>query len=82
VFRNTRPQREYTDRDGTARQSLDVRAREMRMLDKAGEGGNSGGGFGDEQSQSSGARDVWTQPRPSSPSGSGDGAGSMDDIPF
>jgi single-strand DNA-binding protein len=29
-------QRDYTDRDGTQRQSLDVRVREMRMLDKAG----------------------------------------------
>ena len=82
-------QREYTDRDGATRQSLDVRAREMRMLDKAGEGGNSGGGVGDEQGQagqgqgqSSGARDAWTQPRANAPAGSGDGAGSMDDIPF
>jgi len=31
-------QREYTDREGATRQSLDVRAREMRMLDKRGEG--------------------------------------------
>lgn len=27
-------QREYTDRDGNQRQSLDVRARDMRMLDR------------------------------------------------
>ena len=73
-------QREYTDRDGATRQSLDVRAREMRMLDKAGEGGTSGGGFGDEQQgqgQSGVARDAWTQPRPSAPANDG-----MDDIPF
>jgi len=36
-------QREYTDRDGTTRQSLDVRAREMRMLDKRGEGSGDDG---------------------------------------
>lgn len=41
-------QREFTGNDGVARQSLDVRAREMRMLDKAGEnrgdfGGDTGG---------------------------------------
>ena len=30
-------QREYTDREGNQRQSLEVRAREMRMLDRRGE---------------------------------------------
>jgi len=75
-------QREYTDRDGATRQSLDVRAREMRMLDKAGEGGNSGGGVGDEQGQAGQgqggvARDAWTQPRQSAPA-----SGGMDEIPF
>lgn len=34
-------QQEYTDREGTARTSLEVRAREMRMLDKAGERGDA-----------------------------------------
>ncbi len=29
---------EYTDREGKVRQSLEVRAREMRLLDKAGDG--------------------------------------------
>ncbi len=74
-------QREYTDRDGATRQSLDVRAREMRMLDKAGEGGTSGGGFGDEQQSQGqgqgGARAAWTQSRPSAPASDG-----MDEIPF
>lgn len=37
--------REYTGNDGTARTSLDVRLREMRMLDKRDEGGDFGGGF-------------------------------------
>ncbi len=43
-------QSEYTDREGATRQSLEVRAREMRMLDKRGEGGEGGGGesVGDE----------------------------------
>ena len=35
-------QREYTDREGSQRTSLDVRAREMRMLDRRGEGGEPG----------------------------------------
>jgi len=38
-------QNEYTNREGQVRQSLEVRAREMRMLDKAGDrGGDTGGG--------------------------------------
>ncbi len=32
-------QSEYTNREGQVRQSLEVRAREMRMLDKAGDRG-------------------------------------------
>ncbi len=36
-------QRDWTDRDGNTRSSLDVRAREMRMLDKAGDRGEFGG---------------------------------------
>jgi single-strand DNA-binding protein len=39
-------QREYTDRDGAQRTSLDVRAREMRMLDRRGEGGEPGAEIG------------------------------------
>ena len=35
-------QREWTDRDGNTRASLDVRAREMRMLDRRGDAGDSG----------------------------------------
>ncbi len=40
-------QNEYTDRDGNKRQSLEVRAREMRMLDRRSDNpeyGDSGGG--------------------------------------
>ena len=71
-------QREYTDRDGNARTSLDVRAREMRMLDKAGEnrGDFGGGGGGDYRSQGSAPA-----PRQSAPSGFDD-TNNMDDIPF
>jgi single-strand DNA-binding protein len=42
----TLSQREYTDRDGVQRTSLDVRAREMRMLDRRGEGGVPGAEMG------------------------------------
>src|SRR5690348_9651106 len=38
----TLSQQEYTDREGNARTSLEVRAREMRMLDKVGESGVGG----------------------------------------
>ena len=68
-------QNEYTNREGQVRQSLEVRAREMRMLDKAGENrGDSGGGdFGGSSSAPSS--------RPSSSSGFDDN-NNMDDIPF
>ena len=80
--------REYTDRDGATRQSLDVRAREMRMLDKrgeGGEGGGGGGGFGDDQGPESasprgGGRDAWTRPAQNTPPNSADS--DMGDIPF
>ncbi len=74
-------QREYTDRDGATRQSLDVRAREMRMLDKRGEGGE-GGSSDDDQGQASqggrsgSVRDAWTKPAPSV------AADDTGDIPF
>jgi single-strand DNA-binding protein len=42
----TLSQREYTDRDGVPRTSLDVRARDMRMLDRRGEGGMPGAEMG------------------------------------
>lgn len=62
-------QREYTGNDGTARTSLDVRLREMKMLDKRGE---DGGDFGGETGGFTG---------PSiAPAASDDS--SMDDIPF
>ncbi len=39
-------QSEYTNREGQVRQSLEVRAREMRMLDKAGDRGTeTDGGY-------------------------------------
>ena len=46
----TLSQRDWTDRDGNTRTSLEVRARDMRMLDKRGEGGDFGGDFGGEAS--------------------------------
>ncbi len=60
-------QREYTDRDGATRHSLEVRAREMRMLDKAGEnrgeeGGGGARGEADQEPPGHGARDAWTRP--------------------
>ncbi len=70
-------QREYTDRDGATRQSLDVRAREMRMLDKRGES-SEGGGFGDDQGQAgqgSGTRAAGVTPAQNSPAFD-------DEIPF
>ena len=63
-------QREYTDRDGVTRTSLDVRAREMRMLDKRDEGGEFGGEFGGETAAA--ARSAAPAPD----------ASNMDDIPF
>jgi len=69
-------QREYTDNNGQTRQSLDVRAREMRMLDKAGEnrGDFSGGGDFD-----GGGSAPAPAARPASP---GVDDNNMDDIPF
>ena len=42
----TLSQQEFTGRDGTQRTSLEVRARDMRMLDKRGEGGEPGAEMG------------------------------------
>jgi len=72
-------QREYTTREGQTRQSLDVRARELRMLDKRGDtaGGEQGDGSG-QQSQGQGVRDAWTQPQPQPSAPAAD----MDEIPF
>ena len=61
-------QREYTDRDGAQRTSLDVRAREMRMLDRRDEGGESGAEMGG-------------LPATGAPAPAGQDA-NMDDIPF
>ncbi len=65
-------QRDWTDRDGANRSSLEVRAREMRMLDKRDQ--NAGGYQGGEGDAPAPTRSV------SAPS-LDDGAG-MDDIPF
>ncbi len=76
-------QREYTDRDGAARQSLDVRAREMRMLDKAGDttsgaySDQDGGQHAQGQGQGQGVRTAWSQPQQSAPA-----SDDMGDIPF
>ena len=64
----TLSQREYTDRDGAQRTSLDVRAREMRMLDRREEGGELGAETGGPVSTGA-------------PAPAGEDA-NMDDIPF
>jgi len=61
-------QREYTDRDGAQRTSLDVRAREMRMLDRRDEGGEPGAEMGSPVATGA-------------PAPAGQDA-NMDDIPF
>jgi single-strand DNA-binding protein len=68
-------QREYTDRDGNNRTSLEVRAREIRMLDKRGDAGE-GGYQGQEHGDEGGARDTGSRAQQSAP------VGDMDDIPF
>lgn len=68
-------QQEYTDREGQPRQSLEVRAREMRMLDKVGESGDFGGG-GEFAAANTGPS------RTSQSSPADDTNNSMDDIPF
>jgi single-strand DNA-binding protein len=68
-------QNEYTNREGQVRQSLEVRAREMRMLDKAGENrGDYGGGDFAAPAASGASR--------SAPAASFDDNNNMDDIPF
>ncbi len=73
-------QQEYTDREGATRQSLEVRAREMRMLDKRGEGGEFGAGDSDgaESGEAAPQRAAASRSTPSAPPAD---AG-MDDIPF
>ena len=66
-------QNEYTNREGQVRQSLEVRAREMRMLDKAGDrGGDTGGG--DDAAPAQATRQSATAPA--------DDVDPMGDIPF
>lgn len=69
-------QREYTTREGATRFSLDVRARELRMLDKRGDQADQGDGSS-PQAQDQGVRHAWTESQPNAPA-----SGSMDDIPF
>jgi len=64
-------QNEYTTREGQVRQSLEVRAREMRMLDKAGDRGLETDGS-DEAAPAS--------RRQSAPASVA--VGDMDEIPF
>lgn len=66
-------QREYTDREGNNRTSLEVRAREIRMLDRRGDAGEGQGGGSGEQW-------AWTS-RPQQAQ-QADDLGAMDDIPF
>ena len=61
-------QQEFTGRDGTQRTSLEVRARDMRMLDKRGEGGEPGAEMGGPVATGA-------------PAPAGEDA-NMDDIPF
>jgi single-strand DNA-binding protein len=63
-------QRDWTDRDGNTRSSLEVRAREMRMLDRRGESGEFGG---DTAASAPAASQT--------PAPAGDDL-NMDDIPF
>ncbi len=65
-------QREYTTNEGVTRQSLDVRAREMRMLDRRGDVGGDAGGGSNYNSQGAAAR--------TAPPANDDA--NMDDIPF
>jgi len=67
-------QNEYTNREGQVRQSLEVRAREMRMLDKASDrGGDTGGGY--DASPAQATRQPASAPADDFNSGT-------DDIPF
>jgi len=71
-------QNEYTTREGQVRQSLEVRAREMRLLDKRGDvAGDDQGDDGGQQAQGQVGRDARTQPQQSAPA-----SNDMDDIPF
>lgn len=67
-------QSEYTDREGTQRQSLEVRAREMQMLDRRGESG--------ADMAMAASTPAASPTSPSSSFGSGNDETGMDDIPF
>ena len=67
-------QNEYTNREGQVRQSLEVRAREMRMLDKAGDRGAETDG-GQE------ATPAYDRQSAAASAPAGD-RGNMDEIPF
>ncbi len=66
-------QNEYTNREGQVRQSLEVRAREMRMLDKAGDRGADSG--------SDDAVPAYSRQSAATAAPAGD-LGDMDEIPF
>jgi len=66
-------QNEYTNREGQVRQSLEVRAREMRMLDKAGE--NRSGDYDDRGAVAARGGAVAPRVTPFDDN-------NMDDIPF
>ncbi len=70
-------QQEYTDREGHPRTSLEVRAREMRMLDRVGESGASQEGWTTAQPV---AASTGAGPRSAVPAAAP--ATDMDDIPF
>jgi len=73
-------QQEYTDREGATRQSLEVRAREMRMLDKRGEGGEFGADDSDGAESGGAELARATAPGPVRSTPPADDLG--DDIPF
>ncbi len=69
--------REYTDRDGKTRTSVDVRAREMRLLDRKGDNPD----YGD--SGSGGAADTGASPSYNrTPAAAAPPVDDSDDIPF
>ncbi len=69
-------QREYTDREGATRTSLDVRASEMKMLDRRGDNANDGDA-GSGGATETGARPTYSSRPPTATAASDD-----DDIPF
>ncbi len=73
-------QREYTDREGAARTSLDVRASEMKMLDRRDDQGGRNSELGDDQGM--GGQGSQGSGRASSARATPSNAATDDDIPF